>query len=90
MDKISGQELKNSKLSTETKLNNIYKKIQKKFDLIIDDFRKYITDEDKKYIENNSIHSLSIDDKLKIIINTENNYINLTSNQLEIFKDDKL
>lgn len=86
MNKITGQELKTNYLITKNKLNNLEYKINKKFELIVEDYRKYISNEHKDFLENTSIYDLEIPIKLEIIIQTESNYIQQTSNQLDLFK----
>lgn len=85
MTKITGQELKKNYLDTRTKLSNFEAKIEKKFQLILDDYREYLTDEDSNYLLKIAISDISINFKLGIIIRTEDVYIKSTGKQFELF-----
>ena len=85
MDKVSGQQMKKTLLSTRTKLANLENKIEKKFDLILDNYREYISDSHKQLLMVKSISDMNVDRKLAIIIQAEANYVEATGNQLDIF-----
>lgn len=85
MKKYTGQILRRDLDLTQIKLNNIIYKIDKKFDLVINDYSKYISDDHKSYIKNSSIYDLNISKKLDIIIQAEDNYIKLNGKQIDIF-----
>lgn len=82
-----GQDLKRDYERTEQKLNNLTDKINKRFQMIINDYQKYITESDKKVIMMNGANSLSIDSKCKIIMNTEENYVKENGTQLNLFEE---
>lgn len=83
--KISGQEMKKQLTATKTKLDNLEHKIEKKFNLILDDFRQYLLEEDKMTLVKMSSSDLSLEYKLGVIIRTEANYVKINGNQVEIF-----
>ncbi len=85
MSKITGQQLKKDLQATKTKLDNLENKINKKFDLILDHYRNYLTDEDTNYLLKIAVSDMSINFKLGIIIRTEDAYVKGTGNQFEIF-----
>jgi len=86
MDKISGQQLKKELELTETKLANLTNKIDRKFELIVNDFRLYLSDDHRDFlIKYVSINTLPTYNKLEIIIQTEANYVEATGNQLNMF-----
>lgn len=69
MNKINGKKLKTELNFINKKISNIHYNINKKFNLILQ-HPKYISDEYKIFIENNSIYDMDINTKLKIIIDT--------------------
>ncbi len=85
MTKITGQQLKKDLQATKTKLNNLENKIDKKFDLILDQYRYYLSDSHKQLLIVKSMEDFNIERKLSIIIQTEANYILSTGKQIEIF-----
>lgn len=85
MGKQYGSDLKKKYLRLTTDLNNTKSKIEKRFDLVVDSFSKYMSDEHMEYLRATSISDLDIDRKLEIIIQTEANYAKITSNQMEFF-----
>ena len=78
-----GQNLKKRRSETINQLNNIDDKIDKRFLLIKTKYSNYITNENLELIKNDN---LSKELKLKIIINTEKNYIEQNTKQLDFFK----
>lgn len=78
-----GQNLKKRRSETIKQLNNIDNKIDKRFLLINTKYSNYITNENLELIKNDN---LSKELKLKIIINTEKNYIEQNTKQLDFFK----
>ena len=87
MTKITGQELKKDLQDTELKLSNLKNKINKKFDLILNEYRRYIPVTYKTFLESTSIYDLEINTKLDVIIATEAEYVKRTSNQCSLFDD---
>ena len=85
MEKFTGQKLKKDLEATNTKLDNLEHKIEKKFNLILDDYREYLTDEDTNYLLKIAVSDMSINFKLGIIIRTEDAYVKATGNQKEMF-----
>lgn len=85
MSKQYGQDLKNNLETAKRALNNATVKINKRFDMILDEYGKYICDDDKNYMINNSVHDLSLEQKCGIIIRTEAEYVRQNSNQGELF-----
>jgi hypothetical protein len=81
-----GKNLKKKLTKTENKLNKIKEDISKRYDLIISDFSNYIVQDDKDFIVRNGASNLTLDDKLTIIINTEDNYVTSNGDQLDLFK----
>ena len=86
MSKVYGQDLKKKLEKQQQELRNTKSKINKRFDLILDDYRKYITEGDKEFINNNSIVDLTLELKCDIIMRTEAEYVSKTSNQLNAFE----
>lgn len=85
ISKISGQQLKKDLEATKTKLVNLESKIERKFDLILDNYRKYLSENHKQLLVVKSIEDFTIERKLSIIIQTEANYIKVNGNQVEMF-----
>jgi len=85
MSKITGQQLKKDLKATETKLDNLEHKIEKRFDLVLSDYRTYISEDHKTLLLHMSISDISMDMKLAIVIQAEANYIKATGNQVEMF-----
>ena len=83
--KISGQQLKKDLEATKTKLVNLESKIERKFDLILDNYREYLSENHKQLLVVKSIEDFTIERKLAIIIQTEANYIKVNGNQVEMF-----
>ena len=86
MEKVDGQDLKNQRERCHTRLNNLESKIIKRFDLIVTKYSQYLSDEHKAYLSNVSLSDVDLDRKLEIIIQAEANYVETTSNQVELFK----
>ena len=86
MEKITGQELKKELENTEIKLSNLNNKINKKFQLIIEEYFKFIPASYMNYLDKNSIYDLDSKAKLDIIIQTEDNYVKQTGNQISLFE----
>ena len=86
MEKITGQELKKELENTEIKLSNLNNKINKKFQLIIEEYSKFIPALYLNYLDKNSIYDLDSKAKLDIIIQTEDNYVKQTGNQISLFE----
>lgn len=82
-----GQDLKKKHQNYTIKLNNVTNQIHKRFELIIDNYQKFISEDDKKLIMMMGASSLSIETKIEIIINTEDNYIKKSGNQLDLFEE---
>ena len=80
-----GQDLKSDLIKTETKLKNIQINIQKRFDLIISDYREYITEEQKRYLISFGSSDLTLEKKLDFIIEVEDKYIKENGNQIDLF-----
>lgn len=85
MTKISGQQLKKDLESTRTKLTNLESKVNKKFELILDHYRDYLSDSHRQLLRVKSMSDISLDRKLGIIIQTESNYVEANGNQLNLF-----
>jgi len=85
MSKITGQKLSKDLKATKIKLDNLEAKIEKKFQLILDNYREYLTDEDTNYLHKIAVSDMSINFKLGIIIRTEDAYVKATGNQAEMF-----
>jgi hypothetical protein len=83
--KMSGQELKKDLENTLLKEKHLMNKINKKFDLIISDHQKYLSDDHKRYLVFTSVYTLPVERKLEVIIQTEANYIKINGNQTEMF-----
>lgn len=81
-----GQDLKKDFFKTQKKLENLTDKIEKRFELIICDYQKFITESDKKRIMLMGASHLSIEAKMDIIINTEDNYVKESGTQLNLFE----
>lgn len=77
-----GTDLKRNYKTAQTKLKNAESAIEKRFELIVNEYIQYLTDDDKKLLLHNSIHDLSLDQKVSIIINTEDKYNQVNSKQL--------
>ena len=86
MTKITGQKLKDDFNGTATKLANLENKINKKFELIVEEYRNHMSKHHIDYLIYTSIQEMDIEQKLGIIIQTEANYVEATGNQLDIFK----
>ena len=86
MEKITGQELKKELENAEIKLSNLNNKINKKFQLIIEEYSKFIPALYLNYLDKNSIYDLDSKAKLDIIIQTEDNYVKQTGNQISLFE----
>lgn len=82
-----GQDLKKSLDNTRNKLANLHNKIMKRFDMVVNDHSKYLSEEEKNYIQRVGVSDLTIDKKLEIMINVEARYVEDTSNQGELFND---
>ena len=86
MTKITGQKLKDDFNWTTTKLANLENKINKKFELIVEDYWQYISEDHVLMLNTLSISDMNNDRMLDVIIQTEANYVEATGNQLDIFK----
>jgi predicted ATPase with chaperone activity len=80
-----GQDLKSDYNVAERKLNNISNNIMKRFDLIISDYREYISEEQKRYLMICGSSDFTLQEKLKFIIEVEDRYIKENGNQLDLF-----
>jgi len=80
-----GQDLKADLEQAEKKLRNIETNIQKRFDLIISDYRQYISEDQKKYLISFGSSDLTLQKKLDFIIEVEDRYIKENGNQLDLF-----
>lgn len=87
MTKISGQELKKDLEATKIKLSNLNNKINRKFDLILNEYSSYIPVNYKTFLENSSVYDLETHTKLDVIIATEDNYVKQNSDQCSLFDD---
>ena len=81
-----GQDLKKILNKHRTALKIVENDINKRFDLILEEYRNYLTEEDKQFIINTSKGDIDIDQKVEIIIRTDANYVSLTSNQGNLFE----
>jgi hypothetical protein len=80
-DKLYGQDLKKQFIKANDHLVNLNIKIDKRFDMIVNDFPQYIDEAHKKIMST----GLDKNQKLEIIIKAEDNYIKETSNQTNLF-----
>ena len=81
-----GQDLLKKYENAKKALANSESKINKRFELVVNHYSKYMTNEDNKYlIETTNIYSLPIEVKSGIIMRTEAEYIKVNSNQGELF-----
>ena len=85
MKKQYGSDLKKDLQSAKIKLNSLEIKINKRFNLILDDYRDYLSDSHRQILIVKSIEDFNVERKLAIIIQTEANYVEATGNQLDIF-----
>lgn len=85
MTKITGQKLKKDLEATKIKLDNLENKVEKKFHMILDDYREYLTDDDTTYLLKVPVCDMSLDNKLGVIIRTEDNYVRMSGNQTNLF-----
>ena len=82
-----GQDLKRKLVSTRNKLANLHSKIIKRFDMIVSDHVRLLTDEEKNYIQRVGVNDLTIDKKLEIMIAVEDRYKKEHSNQANLFNE---
>lgn len=80
-----GQNIKKKRNKIITELSNIDRKIQKKFDLIMDDYSDYVSEKNKLYYKERG-YILSEAEMLNIIIEAEKKYVEQHSKQLDFFK----
>jgi len=85
MEKITGHELLKDLDATERKLSNLKNKIDKKFDLILNQYQQYIPDDTKNLLSVVSLQDVDTRFKAEVIIATEAEYVKQTSNQVDLF-----
>lgn len=81
-EKLYGQDLKNNYNKAVSLVASLENKINKRYDLIINDYPQYIPEEYKRILSTD----LSLNQKMEIIIAAEDNYVQATSNQGDLFK----
>ena len=85
LNKEYGLDLKKKYDKVNREILNLETKINKRFDLIIDKYVEYLSENHSKYLRLSSVHDVTIERKIEIIIQTESNYIKATSKQIELF-----
>ena len=80
-----GQNIKKKRNKIITELSNIDRKIEKRFDLIINNYSFYVSEKNKLYYKERG-YILSIPEMLDIIIEAEKKYVEQHSKQLDFFK----
>ena len=80
-----GQNLKEKRNKLITQLSNLNRKIQKRFDLIMDDYSDYVSEKSKSYYKKRG-YILCEAEMLDIIIEAEKKYVEQHSKQLDFFK----
>ena len=80
-NKAYGQDLKTAHKRAINVVNNIEHKINKRYELIVNNYSQYISEDYKRIMSTD----MTLDQKLNIIINAEDNYIKQNTNQLDFF-----
>lgn len=80
-DKAYGQDLKAAHKRAINVVNNLEHKINKRYELIVNNYSQYISQDHKRIMSTD----MTLDQKLNIIINAEDNYIKQNTNQLDLF-----
>lgn len=84
MKKEYAQDLKDKRTKLMTGLDNVNSTIRKRFMLIVSKYSTFMSEDHREFCINSSLHDLDLDTVLDIMIQTEANYVEQTSNQLEL------
>ena len=87
--KVYGTNLKSSLEKNRREYQNLENKIEKRYNLVIDKYSKYFTNEVKNLISHLGRRDMTIDKKIDIIIRVEEEYVRMNSNQLNMFSDEQ-
>ena len=84
-----GKDLQKRYLDAQKNLTSAEIAIKKKFNLILDQFREHLTDQDKDWlIKNGKLSNITYEKMLEVIINTEANYVSKKGTQTELFTNE--